>query len=151
MAGTEKDPHWDKEMAEVDKLLAKLPYGEPSPASAAPTVKRPATGAHPGVEGALGGGRLSTWARVTLGVLVGIAMPLWPYAHGCGFELFLYLGGVATVVAAGLWGGISSWKRRMGLAHVLAQGLILWGLALAAREALPRIGYAKAVATWLCP
>ena len=154
MADKEKDRDWDKEMAEVDRLLKKLPYAEPHPSripSSAPSEKRPAVAGEMLALADAGGGRGATWARVGLGLLVGIAMPLWPYAHACGFKLFLYLGGVLTVIVAGLWGGLSSWKRRMGFAHLLAQGLILWGLVLAAREVLPRVGYAKAATTWFCP
>jgi hypothetical protein len=50
-----------------------------------------------------------------------------------------------------VWSSISSWRARLGLAHILSQGLIIWGLVLAAREVLPRVGYAKASASWLCP
>jgi hypothetical protein len=62
----------------------------------------------------------------------------------------LYLVAVATLIVAGLWGALSSWKRRLGLAHIVAMGAILWGLALAAHEVLPRVGYAKTPATWSC-
>jgi hypothetical protein len=88
---------------------------------------------------------------VGLGLLIGIGMTQWPYTHGCGSRLFIYLGGVFTVVVAGVWSGLSSWKRQFGLAHILSQGLVIWGLVLAAREVLPRIGYAKEAATWFCP
>src|SRR2546422_1216366 len=37
----DKEKDWEKEMAEVDRLLNKLPYGEPTPsASSAPTVRK---------------------------------------------------------------------------------------------------------------
>jgi hypothetical protein len=78
-------------------------------------------------------------------------MPFWPYSHGCGFKLLFYLVGVLAVVVAGVWSGLSSWKRRMGLAHVLSQLLVIWGLVLAAAVVLPRVGYAKDTATWFCP
>jgi hypothetical protein len=39
----------------------------------------------------------------------------------------------------------------MGLAHLLSQLLVIWGLVLAAAVVLPRVGYAKDAATWLCP
>ncbi|HYK82522.1 MAG TPA: hypothetical protein VEU55_05205 [Gemmatimonadales bacterium] len=158
MAGTEKEHDWDKEMAEVDRLLKKLPYAEPKlGAGAEPTVKRPAVGGRapmPPAEGRpspSGGEWIGTWARVVLGLLVGIGMTQWPYTHGCGLRLIFYSLGVCTVIAAGVWSSLSSWKRRLGVAHLLAQGLIIWGLVLAAREVLPRIGYAKTPAAWLCP
>jgi hypothetical protein len=36
------------------------------------------------------------------------------------------------------------------VAHVLALGAIAWAAALAAREVLPRVGYARVPATWTC-
>jgi len=152
----EKERDWDKEMREVDKLLAKLPAADPTlgraPPHAAPIPRAPGTA--PAV---LPAGHassrewLGTWARVGLGLLIGIGMTQWPYTHGCGLRLWFYLAGVTTVVVAGVWSSISSWRRRLATAHVLSQGLIIWGLILAAREILPRIGYAKTVATWFCP
>ena len=148
----DKEKDWEKEMAEVDRLLKKLPYGEPTPsASSAPTVRKTPAVAPPGADLTTAGQWLGTWARVVLGLLIGIGMTQWPYTHGCGLRLIVYLVGVAAVIAAGTWSGISSWKRRLGVAHVLSQGLIIFGLVLAAREVLPRIGYAKAEAPWLCP
>src|SRR3989475_7812260 len=138
-------------MAEVDRLLKKLPYGEPTPsASGAPTVRKTPAVAPPGADLTAAGQWLGTWARVVLGLLIGIGMTQWPYTHGCGLRLIFYLIGVAAVIAAGTWSAISSWKRRVGVAHVLAQGLIIFGLVLPARQGLPRIGYAKAEPPWLC-
>jgi hypothetical protein len=148
----DKEKDWEKEMAEVDRLLNKLPYGETTPsAGSAPTVRNTPAVAPPGADLTAAGQWLGTWARVVLGLLIGIGMTQWPYTHGCGPRLIFYLVGVAAVIAAGTWSGISSWKRRLGVAHVLSQGLIIFGLVLAAREVLPRIGYAKAEAPWLCP
>lgn len=150
MAKKDQPRDWDKELAEVDRLLNQLPtHREEQQAAAAPKRSPAAVPAGAAQEG--GGSRLGTWARVALGLLVGIGMPLWPYDHGCGIKLFLYLGGVVTVVVAGVWSGLSSWKRRMGVAHVLSQLLVIWGLVLAARVVLPRVGYAKEAATWFCP
>src|SRR2546430_13406217 len=78
------------------------------------------------------------------------ALPIWPYSHGCGLRLIFYLVGVATVVATGLWASVASWRRRMGLAHVVSQILIVWGVLLMTREVLPRVG-SNAAALWLCP
>jgi len=144
----EKDRDWDNEMREVDRLLSKLPYAEPKPGGDA-TLRKPVA--------AVGGARsgpptwAATWGRVALGLAIGIGMTQWPYTHGCGLRLGAYLAGVAAVVAAGIWSSISSWKGRLALAHILSELLIIWGLVLAAREVLPRVGYAKALAPWLCP
>jgi hypothetical protein len=142
---------WDKELAEVDRLLNQLPSHREEQV-AAQSAKRAQAAARPAAGVAdLGGGRVGTWARVGLGLLLGIGMPLWPYDHACGIKLFLYFGGVLTLVVAGVWSSLSSWKRRMGTAHLISQLLVIWGLALTAAVVLPRAGYAKPAATWFCP
>ena len=115
MAGKEKDfkdRDWDREMREVDKLLAKLPEADPTLGRGAPTVPRayPVQAVHtPHPEGpAAAGARLATWIRVGLGVALGVGMLVWPYSHVCGLRLIFYMIGAGTVVVAGLWGGISS-------------------------------------------
>ena len=144
----ERERDWDRELAEVDRLLNKLPTHQAEQAAAA--GKR--TPGAPSMSGqASSRAWVGTWARVALGLLIGIGMTQWPYTHGCGLKLFIYLGGVFTVIVAGVWSGLSSWKRQMGVAHILSQGLVIWGLVLAAREVLPRIGYAIEAATWFCP
>jgi len=151
-----KDRDWDREMREVDKLLAKLPDADPTLGHGAPTVPRAyaAPGAHatPSGEGrAAAGARLTTWIRVGLGLMLGVGMLVWPYSHVCGVKLIFYMIGASTVIVAGVWSGISSWKRRMGLAHLVSLGLVLWGLVLAAAVVLPRAGYANQTAVWFCP
>jgi hypothetical protein len=54
------------------------------------------------------------------------------------------------VVGAGVWGMLASWRRRLGVAHVVALLVTLWGVGLVAAELLPRLGYAKDTATWSC-
>ncbi|MBI1966354.1 MAG: hypothetical protein HYS40_00035 [Gemmatimonadetes bacterium] len=152
----EKERDWDKEMAAVDKLLAKLPAADPTLGRAPAPAAKPAAPPVAAPPGAAPTARpssrewLGTWARVSLGLLIGIGMTQWPYTHGCGWKLAFYLAGVVTVIVAGVWSSVSSWRRRLGVAHVLSQGLIIWGLILAARELLPRVGYAKDAATWFC-
>jgi hypothetical protein len=157
VAGKEKERDWDREMREVDKLLAKLPDADPTLGRGVPTVpglfrQQVAPGA-PGAPGSLARGRewLSTWTRVGLGVLLGIGMMAWPYTHGCGLKLIFYLIGVSTLIVAGVWSSLSSWRRRLSIAHLLSQLLIIWGLVLAAREVLPRVGYTKVAAPFFCP
>ena len=150
----EKPRDWDRELAEVDRLLAKLPHADPAagrgPASA-PGHKPGAPGgmASPGQPSGPSGA--AVWIRVTLGLLVGVAMTQWPYSHACGIKTMFYLLGAGAVVAAAVWGAWGSWRRRMGLAHTLSIGLLIWGLALVTFEVLPRVGYAAKTATWFCP
>ena len=159
MADIEKGRDWDKEMAEVDRLLKKLPAADPTlgrPSGGEPTVRKPAAAPasrwSDGTAAPSARERVGTWAKVALGLLVaiGVAPGVWPYSHGCGLRLIFYLLGVTTVIAAGLWASIASWKRRLGFAHVVSQILIVWGILLMTREVLPRLG-PKAEARWLCP
>ena len=159
MAGKEKDfkdRDWDREMREVDKLLAKLPDTDPMLGHGAPTVPHAyaAPGGHatPHTEGrSAAGARFTTWIRVGLGLMLGVGMLVWPYSHVCGAKLLFYMIGASTVTVAGVWAGVSSWKRRMGLAHLLSLGLVIWGLVLAAGVVLPRAGYTNQSALWFCP
>lgn len=150
-------------MAEVvDRLLAQL-SGAPSGARNRWAPMRNGRGAHtativvgsardqddtdhePTTRGVIG-----LWARVTLVLLLGVCMTLWPYPHDCGVRLFGYAMAVATVLIAGSWAAFVSWRRRNGYAHVLALILAFWGVVLAAEELLPRIGYAAEQAAWQC-
>jgi hypothetical protein len=153
----QKERDWDREMREVDKLLAKLPEADPTLGRGVPTVP---VSPRPAVGGVLGGfhpagparGRawLTTWIRVGLGLALGVGMIAWPYAYSCGFKLVFYLIGATTVTVAGIWGALSSWRRRLGWAHALSIVLIIWGLGLAGRQVLPRI-YGKQPIPFFCP
>ena len=150
----EKERDWDREMREVDKLLSKLPEADPTLGRGVPTVPvspRPPVGhAAPGVGPARGRQWLSTWFRVGLGLVLGVGMLAWPYSHACGLKLVFYLIGATTVTVSGVWSALSSWKRRLGVAHTLSIILIIWGLALAGRQVLPRV-YGKTTLPFFCP
>jgi len=90
------------------------------------------------------------WGRVMLGMLLGVALTQWPYPHACEKPLILYMVAVTTVLVAGLWGARAAWRSRMGFAHLIALGTILWGITLTAQEVLPRVGYAKTRMSWRC-
>ena len=154
MSKDERPRDWDKEMADIDRVIAA---GPPTPAPAQPAplaqVARAPSAPAAAPRGADGGGRYAaafTWVRLALGLSLGAAMTQWPYTHGCGLPLFVYLGAVLAVLVAGAWSLVSSWKTRSAFAHFLAIALIIWGGVLAAREVLPRIGYAKQAAEWIC-
>lgn len=139
---------WDKELADIDKVIAR---GGTAPSSGDAPVVRSGGG---GNALAGGGGRFAvatTWFRVILGLLLAVGITQWPYPNACGINLAMFLGAIATVIVAGLWSAISSWNRRLGFAHFLSLLVLLWGLVLAAREILPRIGYAQDARTWSCP
>lgn len=155
------DDSLDGMSAEVNRLLKQLPGADPTLRGSGPS-SRPVSGIRPGVVTAPGGAavserreptardKLGVWLRVGLAVVAGAVMTQWPYAHPCGLSLYLYLAAVAAVIVAGGWGSVSSWKLRMGVAHVTSLMVIFWGVVLAAQQVLPRIGYAAAAATWRC-
>ncbi len=146
----------------VDRLLKKLPFADPYPSRQPKTSdnsgpSKRITGPIAGVARSVAGApppttqeRLGTWARVVLGGIVAAAMLQWPYAHDCDLRLGAYLMGVTVSLLAGGWGAVSSWNRRMAIAHVASIGIVMWGLGLGAAQVLPRTGYAKAEATWRC-
>jgi hypothetical protein len=74
----------------------------------------------------------------------------WPYLRTCGFPLFGYLGAVVTVIMAGGWAAVASWRYRSALAHVVSLILVFYGMTLVVAELLPRTGYAVDQATWQC-
>ena len=90
-------------------------------------------------------------AWVGLGAALALAMPFWPYAKAYSWGLLLYMFAVAMVIVAGVWSARLTWITRLALAHTLALTIVFWGLTLATVETLPRIGYAKAEATWFHP
>jgi hypothetical protein len=142
---------WDRELAAIDKVIQKTPaVPGPANAGAAPArnAPRPAPPAPPVVSK---GAAFSTWLRVLLVLALAAAVPFWPYPHGCGVNLFIYLAVAGLLVIAGIWGAISSWRRYLARAHTISILVILWGLALVASEVLPRVGYAAQRAQWTCP
>ena len=154
----EKDRNWDKELAEVDRLLAKLPHADPTLGRGQPQPHKPGPIVHGAQHAAPARGPIAraepsvaaVWIRVGLGVLAGLAMTQWPYTHVCGIKEIFYLIGASAVVASSVWGAWGAWRKRMGLAHGIAIGLLVWGTALLTAEIMPRVGSA-ATATWFCP
>ncbi len=134
---------WDKELAAIDKAMTR----GPAPSAGAPVgdqgfPRRPRRCRKRAA--------VATWLRVLLGLTLAGAMTQWPYAHQCGVGLYFYLAAAFTVVVAGVWSGISSWYRRLGWAHTLSLLVVLWGIFLASQQILPRVGYAKHLAYWVC-
>lgn len=136
----------------VDRLLAQLP-GLQGSVERVPSVTRTGSGEMRVVSG---GSRsevptvLALWVRVTLGLMLGAMMTVWPYFRECGLPLIGYLCAVLVVVGMGGWIAVTAWKLQSAAAHILALILLLWGLALTADLLLPRSGYAAVAATWQC-
>ncbi len=138
---------WDRELANIDKAIAKqgsTPAGAaPSPATA---PRSPA-----GVPAPRRRSVALAWFWVLLAVALAAALPLWPYEKSCGLQLFFFLGAAGVTMVVGLLGALSSWAHRRGLAHLLALSVLAWAGIMTAREVLPRVGYAKQSRTWMCP
>ena len=91
--------------------------------------------------------------RMVLVLALSGAIVFWPYASSCGLALSGYLAAVATVALGGLWIAALSWQHRMPITHAVSMLVVVWGMAMVARETLPRIGYARpdaARAAWRC-
>jgi hypothetical protein len=84
---------------------------------------------------------------VGLAVLLGSAMPYWPYPKAGTWWLLFYLFAVAMVLIAGIWSARLTWITRLGVAHIVALSVVLWGITLAAEETL-RSGYVPPDAVW---
>jgi hypothetical protein len=144
------DRDWDAEMRKIDQQIASIPAQGAAPARpatsygspVAPAVERPETST------------FGVMARLGLACVLGVAIMFWPYGAKCGFGLAAYLASVTTLVVAGVWSSIWTWKHRASKAHTVSLLLVTWGLVLAAADVLPRVGYAKPTAThpahWTC-
>jgi len=151
---------WDKQMAEIDRLMAKSgppaaspPSGAPANAQATPATPRreaPSMVASAGPMAMTRGGLLGLWALALMGPLGAASLAIWPYAKGCGTMLAVYLVGVAAVAGAGIWTMRAGWVARRGLPHLLGLATLLAALGLAALEILPRVGYAAIALAWGC-
>lgn len=152
----QKDRDWDREMREVDKLLAKLPDADPSLGRGAPPIRggAGAPGGMPTVRTMLArgpGSPAATWLWLGLGLLLCVGLLIWPYSHVCGAKLLLYILAIVALLVVGSWSAISSWKHRQGFPHLLSFLILLAGAILATGVILPRVGYAGQQGIWLCP
>lgn len=149
MPSRRQNPGRDPIDREVDRLLRQLdPPTEPAPARPPRSRPRP-THAPPQRPISLPS-PLGVWGRVGLGAVLAGALTQWPY-QTCGLPLVGYLAAVMIVLAVGVWAGYASWRRRMGLAHLIAIALVFAAAALTAHQVLPRFGYAPVEVTWRCP
>ncbi|MGH7669842.1 MAG: hypothetical protein ACRENQ_10155 [Gemmatimonadaceae bacterium] len=160
------DRDWSKELSRIDKQLKGLSDEElaqtaagrvPEGRSRAPDAADRSGGkgaAPPAAKAARPTGGFGVFARLTLSVMLGVAMLVWPYESRCGIGLAAYLAAVAVVVISGGWSAIWTWRHRAARAHVLSLLILVWGLVLGSMEVLPRVGYAKPdlhhPAGWMC-
>jgi hypothetical protein len=136
---TEQPRDWDKEMANIDRAIAK----QSGPASAAPVAVPTPVPRRRFVA--------LTWFWTLVATVLAVALILWPYDKSCGIRLIFFLGAAVLALVLGVLGAFTSWAHRQGLAMVLSLLVIAWAGVMAAREVLPRTGYAKRALEWTCP
>jgi hypothetical protein len=140
---------WDKELADIDRIMAKQSAG-----GAAPQPGGGPQRAAPALPGAPAVRRRSvalTWFWVLLAIALAAALPLWPYEKSCGIRMAFFLGATGMTAVVGILGAAASWAHRRGFAHLLSLLVVAWALAIGAGEVLPRIGYGREVRSWTCP
>lgn len=74
---------------------------------------------------------------VGLGAVYSGMLTFWPYPRTYFWGLVLYLVSLSLVLVTGIWGARLSWEARLGAAHTVALGTVLWGVRLAATQTLP--------------
>jgi hypothetical protein len=147
---------WDKEMAEIDKVIAKAgPPAAQSPAAspareAQPRLSTPAVRS-PGVTVTRRRDTAGVWFRALLGAAGAVALPFWPYGKTCGTMLYVYMIGTAAVIAAGIWAMRGAWIHRRGVAHIAGLLVLIAGVGLAAIEIVHRTAWAAGQLHWICP
>ena len=138
---TEQPRNWDKELADIDKVIARQPAPVPAPPAGAGKPAIPPQRRFVAL----------TWFWTGLAVVLAVALPLWPNDKSCGLRLVFFLGAAGIALLMGVLGALASWSHRRGLAFVLSLVAILWAGVMATREILPRVGYAKQELSWTCP
>lgn len=142
---------WDKELAEIDKLMAQPAAKASEPPRAAAPAGGPGTGLSPRAAGGAATVRpVTLFAVALLGPLGAGALAIWPYGKACSLPLLAYLVGVLAVFGASVWAMRLAWRARRGGVMLLGLATMLAALMLAALEVLPRIGYAKVAMEWVC-
>jgi hypothetical protein len=141
---------WDAELKKVDRVLESVSDEALLPTKAAETPQQKAQV----VEKQKSTKTLGVMLRLLLAVALGVGIVFWPYDTRCGMGLFGYLAATGMVSLTGLWSAVWTWRHRSARGHMLSLLLVAWGGILAAREILPRVGYANPTearpAIWFC-
>lgn len=150
---TEPPRNWDRELADIDRVIAKQgsvsPPGAPAPAPA-PAAAGGRVPAAVGMAPVRRRAVALTWFWVLLALALAVALPLWPYQRSCGLQLIFFLGAAGVTAVIALLGALASWSHRRGFAHLLSLLVLVWAGLVAMREILPRVGYARTSRTWTC-
>lgn len=159
---------WDKELAKIDKQLASISDEQllassapaPAPAGGGKGATRTLPTGRPGappstpMPSVAAGRPWVAWGKVLVAVGAAAGLMVWPWPARCGVPLVGFTAATGGVALLGLWSAVGTWRHRLGLAHVASLLVAAWGLALGAREVLPRVGYAiptvERTASWSC-
>jgi hypothetical protein len=154
------DRDWDKELAKIDAQIRSIPEEDVAPAKPTPSRAKAVSAGGTIPAGVPAGtptepvSRVGAFLRLGLAGALAVGMALWPFDKHCGVGLALYLFSVATLIFAGGWSALWTWRHRTAKAHILALVIVLWGIVLASVEVLPRIGYGPATLDrpriWTC-
>jgi len=141
---TEQRRDWDRELADIDRVIAKQ--------GAAPVPAAPGAPRGPAPSGAAPRRRsvALTWFWVLLAVALAAALLLWPYQHSCGLQLTFLLGAAGVTAVIAVLAAVASWTHHRAFAHVVSLLVLVWAGFVALREVLPRVGYARTTLTWMC-
>ncbi len=143
---------WEKELAKIDKQLASIPDEELIPAPVPPATGMPRGVAAPAarassvaapVIGVTGKAKAWAFTKLALAVAAGVAIWFWPWPARCGLPLIYLVAAGGGTSLLGVWSSASTWRLRMGRAHMLSLLVVVSGAVLVAREVLPRVGYAQ--------
>jgi hypothetical protein len=74
---------------------------------------------------------------VGLSVVYCAALSFWPYPKTYLWGMVLYLLSLGLMTVSGVWGARLSWDARLGSAHTLSIGTVMWALTLVVAETLP--------------
>lgn len=140
---TEQPRDWDKELADIDKVISKQQGGTPVPAG----TPRGAPVAIPPPQRRF----VAAWFWALLAVLLAVGLLVWPFDKACGIRLIFFLCATLLTLLMGGLGAYTSWAHRRGVAFLLSLLVMLLAGIMAAREILPRVGYARHALDWTCP
>ena len=152
------DRNWEAELAKIDKQLASVSdealLAESKAAAPAKTAGRTVAAPMVAAPARSGAGAWRGWVKVAIAVGAAAGLMFWPWPASCGGPLIGFTAATGAVALLGVWSAVGTWRHRLGLAHVASLLVVVWGLALGAREILPRAGYAiptaERSAGWSC-
>lgn len=73
---------------------------------------------------------------VALGAIYSTSITFWPYPKTYLWGMVLYVLSLGLLVVTGVWGARLSWEARLGAAHTIAVGTVLWAVTLVTVETL---------------